>query len=138
MQTKQKLELGWKYLSTILLFVLGVMFIRSDNGKSLKAISMHKLDNGVFMMDKMINSNPDELDVKVLKEVINGDTVMNVTVNGEEINSESFLEDDNKISWTDENGDKKIIMIKMDASQKDGSMKKEKKIIRKRVEKSSK
>ena len=138
MQTKEKLELGWKYLSTILLFVLGVMFIRSDNGKSLKAISMHKLDNGVFMMDKMINSNPDELDVKVLKEVINGDTVMNVTVNGEEINSESFLEDDNKISWTDENGDKKIIMIKMDASQKEGSMKKEKKIIRKRVEKSSK
>lgn len=138
METKEKLELGWKYLSTILLFVLGVMFIRSDNGKSLKAISMHKLDNGVFMMDKMINSNPDELDVKVLKEVINGDTVMNVTVNGEEINSESFLEDDNKISWTDENGDKKIIMIKMDASQKDGSMKKEKKIIRKRVEKSSK
>ena len=138
MQTKEKLELGWKYLSTVLLFVLGVMFIRSDNGKSLKAISMHKLDNGVFMMDKMINSNPDELDVKVLKEVINGDTVMNVTVNGEEINSESFLEDDNKISWTDENGDKKIIMIKMDASQKDGPMKKEKKIIRKRVEKSSK
>ena len=138
MKTKEKLELGWKYLSTILLFVLGVMFIRSDNGKSLKAISMHKLDNGVFMMDKMINSNPDELDVKVLKEVINGDTVMNVRVNGEEINSESFLEDDNKISWTDENGDKKIIMIKMDASQKDGSMKKEKKIIRKRVEKSSK
>ena len=138
MQTKEKLELGWRYLSTILLFVLGVMFIRSDNGKSLKAISMHKLDNGVFMMDKMINSNPDELDVKVLKEVINGDTVMNVTVNGEEINSESFLEDDNKISWTDENGDKKIIMIKMDASQKDGPMKKEKKIIRKRVEKSSK
>ena len=138
MLTKEKLELGWKYLSTVLLFVLGVMFIRSDNGKSLKAISMHKLDNGVFMMDKMINSNPDELDVKVLKEVINGDTVMNVTVNGEEINSESFLEDDNKISWTDENGDKKIIMIKMDASQKDGSMKKEKKIIRKRVEKSSK
>ena len=138
METKEKLELGWKYLSTILLFVLGVMFIRSDNGKSLKAISMHKLDNGVFMMDKMINSNPDELDVKVLKEVINGDTVMNVTVNGEEINSESLLEDDNKISWTDENGDKKIIMIKMDASQKDGSMKKEKKIIRKRVEKSSK
>ena len=138
MQTKEKLELGWKYLSTILLFVLGVMFIRSDNGKSLKAISMHKLDNGVFMMDKMINSNPDELDVKVLKEVINGDTVMNVTVNGEEINSESFLEDDNKISWIDENGDKKIIMIKMNGSQKDGPMKKEKKIIRKRVEKSSK
>ena len=92
----------------------------------------------VFIMDKKVNPNVDELDVKVQKEVINGDTVMNVTVNGEEINSESFLEDDNKISWTDENGDKKIIMIKMDASQKDGPMKKEKKIIRKRVEKSSK
>ena len=138
MQTKEKLELGWKYLSTVLLFVLGVMFIRSADNNSMKSLSFNKKDDMVFIMDKKVNSNIDELDVKVQKEVINGDTVMNVTVNGEEINSESFLKDDNKISWTDENGDKKIIMIKMDASQKDGSMKKEKKIIRKRVEKSSK
>lgn len=138
MQTKEKLELGWKYLSTILLFVLGVMFIRSADNNSMKSFSLNKKDDMVFIMDKKVNPNVDELDVKVQKEVINGDTVMNVTVNGEEINSESFLEDDNKISWTDENGDKKIIMIKMDASQKDDPMKKEKKIIRKRVEKSSK
>jgi len=104
----------------------------------MKSLSFNKKDDMVFIMDKKVNPNVDELDVKVQKEVINGDTVMNVTVNGEEINSESFLEDDNKISWTDDNGDKKIIMIKMDASQKDGPMKKEKKIIRKRVEKSSK
>ena len=138
MQTKEKLELGWKYLSTVLLFVLGVMFIRSADNNSMKSLSLNKKDDMVFIMDKKVNPNVDELDVKVQKEVINGDTVMNVTVNGEEINSESFLEDDNKISWTDENGDKKIIMIKMDASQKEGSMKKEKKIIRKRLEKSSK
>ena len=138
MQTKEKLELGWKYLSTILLFVLGVMFIRSADNNSMKSLSLNKKDDMVFIMDKKFNPNVDELDVKVQKEVVNGDTVMYVTVNGEEINSESFLEDDNKISWTDENGDKKIIMIKMDASQKEGSMKKEKKIIRKRLEKSSK
>ena len=138
MQTKEKLELGWKYLSTVLLFVLGVMFIRSADNNSMKSFSLNKKDDMVFIMDKKVNPNVDELDVKVQKEVINGDTVMNVTVNGEEINSESFLEDDNKISWTDDNGDKKIIMIKMDASQKDGPMKKEKKIIRKRLEKSSK
>ena len=138
MQTKEKLELGWKYLSTILLFVLGVMFISSADNNSMKPLSFNKKDDMVFIMDKKVNPNVDELDVKVQKEVINGDTVMNVTVNGEEINSESFLEDDNKISWTDDNGDKKIIMIKMDASQKDGPMKKEKKIIRKRLEKSSK
>lgn len=138
MQTKEKLELGWKYLSTVLLFVLGVMFIRSADNNSMKSFSLNKKDDMVFIMDKKVNPNVDELDVKVQKEVINGDTVMNVTVNGEEINSESFLEDDNKISWTDDNGDKKIIMIKMDASQKDGPLKKEKKIIRKRLEKSSK
>ena len=92
----------------------------------------------VFIMDKKVNPNVDELDVKVQKEIINGDTVMNVSVNGEEINSSSFLEDANKISWTDENGDKKVVMIKMDAFQKDAPMKKKKKIIRKRVEKSSK
>ena len=138
MQTKEKLELGWKYLSTVLLFVLGVMFIRSADNNSMKSLSLNKKDDMVFIMDKKFNPNVDELDVKVQKEVVNGDTVMNVTVNGEEINSESFLEDDNKISWIDENGDKKIIMIKMNGSQKDGPMKKEKKIIRKRVEKSSK
>ena len=115
MQTKEKLELGWKYLSTILLFVLGVMFIRSADNNSMKSLSFNKKDDMVFIMDKKVNPNVDELDVKVQKEVINGDTVMNVTVNGEEINSESFLEDDNKISWTDENGDKKIIMIKNSA-----------------------
>ena len=114
------------------------MFIRSADNNSMKSLSFNKKDDMVFIMDKKVNPNVDELDVKVQKEVINGDTVMNVTVNGEEINSESFLEDDNKISWTDDNGDKKIIMIKMDASQKDGPMKKEKKIIRKRLEKSSK
>ena len=114
------------------------MFIRSADNNSMKSFSFNKKDDMVFIMDKTVNPNVDELDVKVQKEIINGDTVMNVTVNGEEINSESFLEDDNKISWTDENGDKKIIMIKMDASQKDDPMKKEKKIIRKRVEKSSK
>ena len=138
MKTKEKLELGWKYLSTILLFVLGVMFIRTSDGGAFKSFPFNKQEGMVIIDDKITDFNPDELDVKVLKEVINGDTVMNVTVNGEEINSESLLEDDNKISWTDENGDKKIIMIKMGTSQIDGPMKKEKKIIRKRVEKSSK
>ena len=138
MQTKEKLEPGWKYLSTVLLFVLGVMFIRSTDNNPMKSLPFNNQDDMVFIMDKNVDPNIDELDVKVLKEVINGDTVMNVTVNGEEINSSSFLEDANKISWTDENSDKKIIMIKMDASQKDPPMKKEKKIIRKRVEKSSK
>ena len=138
MKTKEKLELGWKYLSTILLFVLGVMFIRTSGGGALKSFPFNKQGGMVFIDDKITDLNLDELDVKVQKEIINGDTVMNVTVNGEEINSSSFLEDANKISWTDENGDKKVIMIKMNASQKDAPMKKEKKIIRKRVEKSSK
>ena len=138
MQTKEKLELGWKYLSTVLLFVLGVMFIRSADNNSMKSLSFNKKDDMVFIMDKKVNPNVDELDVKVQKEIINGDTVMNVTVNGEEINSSSFLEDANKISWTDKNGDKKVVMIKSDFISIGAPMKKEKKIIRKRVEKSSK
>ena len=138
MKTKEKLELGWKYLSTILLFVLGVMFIRTSSDGAFKSFPFNKQEGMVFIDDKISDFNLDELDVKVQKEIINGDTVMNVTVNGEEINSSSFLEDANKISWTDENGDKKVVMIKMDAFQKDAPMKKKKKIIRKRVEKSSK
>ena len=139
MKTKEKLELGWKYLSTILLFVLGVMFIRTSGGGAFKSFPFNKEEGMVFIDDKIADFNLDELDVKVQKEIINGDTVMNVTVNGEEINSSSFLEDANKISWTDENGDKKVVMLEFDIPLKpDAPMKKEKKIIRKRVEKSSK
>ena len=139
MKTKEKLELGWKYLSTILLFVLGVMFIRTSSDGAFKSFPFNKEEGMVFIDDKITDFNLDELDVKVQKEIINGDTVMNVTVNGEEINSSSFLEDANKISWTDENGDKKVVMLEFDIPLKpDAPMKKEKKIIRKRVEKSSK
>lgn len=139
MKTKEKLELGWKYLSTILLFVLGVMFIRTSSDGAFKSFPFNKQEGMVFIDDKITDFNLDELDVKVQKEIINGDTVMNVTVNGEEINSSSFLEDANKISWTDENGDKKVVMLEFDIPLKpDAPMKKEKKIIRKRVEKSSK
>jgi len=138
-KTKEKLELGWKYLSTILLFVLGVMFIRTSSDGAFKSFPFNKQEGMVFIDDKITDFNLDELDVKVQKEIINGDTVMNVTVNGEEINSSSFLEDANKISWTDENGDKKVVMLEFDIPLKpDAPMKKEKKIIRKRVEKSSK
>ena len=52
MQTKEKLELGWKYLSTILLFVLGVMFISSADNNSMKSLSFNKKDDMVFIMDK--------------------------------------------------------------------------------------
>ena len=139
MKTKEKLELGWKYLSTILLFVLGVMFIRTSSDGAFKSFPFNKQEGMVFIDDKISDFNLDELDVKVQKEIINGDTVMNVTVNGEEINSSSFLEDANKISWTVENGDKKVVMLEFDIPLKpDAPMKKEKKIIRKRVEKSSK
>ena len=139
MKTKEKLELGWKYLSTILLFVLGVMFIRTSSDGAFKSFPFNKQEGMVFIDDKITDFNLDELDVKVQKEIINGDTVMNVTVNGEEINSSSFFEDANKISWTDENGDKKVVMLEFDIPLKpDAPMKKEKKIIRKRVEKSSK
>ena len=65
MQTKEKLELGWKYLSTVLLFVLGVMFIRSADNNSMKSLSLNKKDDMVFIMDKKFNPNVDELDVKV-------------------------------------------------------------------------
>ena len=139
MKTKEKLELGWKYLSTILLFVLGVMFIRTSSDGAFKSFPFNKQEGMVFIDDKITDFNLDELDVKVQKEIINGDTVMNVTVNGEEINSSSFFEDANKISWTDENGDKKVVMLEFDIPLKpDAPMKKEKKIIRRRVEKSSK
>lgn len=137
MKTKEKLELSWKYLSTFLLFILGVMFIRSNNEGTMKAFPLNGEEGAIFLMDKQIDSGLEELDVQVTKEVVDGDSVISVKVNGEKINSDSFKEDDSTISWTAENGEKKVIMLKMGSSKKDNSSKKQKKIIRKRIEKSS-
>ena len=129
MKTKEKLELGWKYLSTILLFVLGVMFIRSSGDSAFKSLPFSNQEGMVFIKDKITDFNLDEFDIKVKKEVINGDTVTNFTVNGEEISAENFQVDVDKNSW---------IEFKMGSTKKDDPMNKQKKIIRKRVEKSSK
>ena len=61
MQTKEKLELGWKYLSTVLLFVLGVMFIRSTDNNPMKSLPFNNQDDMVFIMDKNVDPNIDEL-----------------------------------------------------------------------------
>lgn len=129
MKTKEKLELGWKYLSTILLFVLGVMLIRSSGDSAFKSLPFSNQEGMVFIKDKIADFNLDEFDIKVKKEVINGDTVTNFTVNGEEISAENFQVDVDKNSW---------IEFKMGSTKKDDPMNKQKKIIRKRVEKSSK
>jgi hypothetical protein len=128
-KTKEKLELGWKYLSTILLFVLGVMLIRSSGDSAFKSLPFSNQEGMVFIKDKIADFNLDEFDIKVKKEVINGDTVTNFTVNGEEISAENFQVDVDKNSW---------IEFKMGSTKKDDPMNKQKKIIRKRVEKSSK
>jgi hypothetical protein len=52
-----------------------------------------------------------KMDVKVEKEIVNGDTIMNVTVNGKPVDASKFQETDNEMKWTSEDGEEHIIII---------------------------
>ena len=51
------------------------------------------------------------MDVKVEKEIVDGDTIMNVTVNGKPVDASKFEETDNEMKWTSDNGEEHIIII---------------------------
>ena len=52
------------------------------------------------------------MNVKVEKEIINGDTLMKVEVNGKELSSEDYISKDNKVEWKSNDG--KLLIIDID------------------------
>ena len=52
------------------------------------------------------------IDVRVEKEIINGDTIMSVIINGEPVDASKFEEIDGKIKWISEDGE--VIEIDID------------------------
>jgi hypothetical protein len=49
------------------------------------------------------------MDVTVEKEVVDGDTVMNVTVNGKPVDASKFDESNNELKWSSEDGDVRVV-----------------------------
>ena len=59
-----------------------------------------------------------EIDVRVEKEIVNGDTVMNITINGKPVDVSMFEETGGKMKWVSEDGE--VIIIDIDDDHNEG------------------
>ena len=91
MKTKEKLELLWKYL-LLLVFAIGVFrFTNNDYNDH----------------DVMLFGDEDlAMDIEVEKNIINGDTVMTVMVNGKEVDADEFKMEGETMQWRSKDGGK--------------------------------
>ena len=108
MSTKEKLDLLWKYLALIVIAILGLRFTENTNSKYIS-----NNDDIVVFGDNVPTLNDNNLNVEVKKEIIDGDTVMNVMVNGKELDSLEFNQSfDDVVSWKSKDGKKRILKMK--------------------------
>ncbi len=91
MKTKEKLELLWKYL-LLLVLAIGVFRFTSNDYKD---------------HDVMLFGDEDlAMDVEVEKNIVNGDTVMSVMVNGREVDAGEFEMEGETMQWRSKDGGK--------------------------------
>ena len=108
MSTKEKLDLLWKYLALIVIAILGLRFTENINSEYIS-----NNDDIVVFGDNIPTLNDNNLNVEVKKEIIDGDTVMNVMVNGKELDSLEFNQSfDDVVSWKSKDGKKRILKMK--------------------------
>ena len=108
MSTKEKLDLLWKYLALIVIAILGLRFTENTNSKYIP-----NNNDIVVFGDNVPTLNDNNLNVEVKKEIIDGDTVMNVMVNGKELDSLEFNQSfDDVVSWKSKDGKKRILKMK--------------------------
>ena len=108
MSTKEKLDLLWKYLALIVIAILGLRFTENINSEFIS-----NNDDIVVFGDNVPTFNDNNLNVEVKKEIIDGDTVMNVMVNGKELDILEFNQSfDDVVSWKSKDGKKRILKMK--------------------------
>jgi len=130
MNTKEKLEIAWKYLALILVAAIAFAWLETTH-----FIGGPKKGEFVFIGDKNHDFYGNEqkmMDVKVEKEIVDGDTIMKVMVNGEEMDASNFSKKEGKLKWVSEEGE--VIVIDIDDDY-DGKLKKDKntRIIKKKI-----
>ena len=126
MNTKEKLELLWKYL---FLLIVAIGVIRFTNGPhSAKFHFGHEGNHEMFF----VGDDDHEMDVKVEKEIVDGDTLVKMWINGEEVDAEEHDMKDGSFKWKSKDGN--VMVIDVDDIH-DGTHKKEKhkKVIKKKI-----
>ena len=137
MNTKEKLEMVWKYLALILIAILGFTWIENNH-----FIGGPKKGEFVFIGDENYDFHGNELkkmNVDVQKEVVNGDTTMRVTVNGKPMDVSEFKKMNGEMKWTSEDGEIHIMKMRHDDEyelhEEDEHENGNKKIMRKKIRK---
>ena len=87
--------------------VLGFLFIGTNH-----LSSNDKNKEYIFVGDEDFQNEPETMKVKVEKEILNGDTLMKVEVNGKELSSEDYITKNNKVEWKSNDG--KLMIIDID------------------------
>ena len=132
MSTKEKLELLWKYL---FLLVVAIGVIRFTNGPhSAKLHFGHEGDHEMLFLedDKVFFGADDhEIDVWVDQEIVDGDTIMKVIVNGEEVDGEEYDMRGGTFEWKSKDG--KIMVIDIDDDHNEDHKEKEVRFIKKKI-----
>ena len=137
MNTKEKLELLWKYLFLAVVAV-GIFRFTSRHDVSMAPLvaehfgheGKHEMvffgdDNGIFVGDGH------EMDVKIKKEIVDGDTIMKVIVNGEEVDTEEHDIKGGSFKWKSKSGN--VIVIDIDDDHNDDHKEKDVRIIKKKI-----
>ena len=107
MNNKEKLDLLWKYLALIVVAVVGFRYTENISSRTLTSDK-----NVVFFADDMPLADGQNMNVEVKKEIVNGDTIMNVIVNGEEVDSQDFKETNDMVSWKSNDGKMHVFKMK--------------------------
>jgi hypothetical protein len=126
MNTKEKLELLWKYL---LLLVIAVCLFRFSGKPHFKMMG-NDFNHGKHEM--FFYGNDDhEIDVRVDQEIVDGDTIMKVIVNGEEVDAEEYDMKGGSFEWKSKDG--KIMVIDIDDDHNEDHKEKEVRFIKKKI-----
>jgi len=125
MNTKEKLELLWKYLFLVVV-AIGIFQFTHKPHPSRKHFGYegnHEMvffgdDDGIFVGDGH------KMDVKVEQEIVDGDTIMKVIVNGEEVNAEDYDMKGGNFKWKSKSGNVMVIDIDDEIDKHDHVIKK--------------
>ena len=126
MNTKEKLQMLWQYL---FLFVVAIGIFRfTDRSHSGRRHFGHGGDHDILF----IGDDNHAMDVKVEQEIVNGDTLMKVVINGQEVDAKEYEMKEGSFNWKSKDGN--VMVIDIDDIH-DGSSKNEKvkKIIKKKI-----
>ena len=125
MNTKEKLELLWKYLF-LLVVAIGIFQLTNRSHPAPKHFGQNGNHEMVFF-----SGDDHKMDVKIEQEIIDGDTLMKVVVNGEEVAADDYDMKEGNFKWKSKSGN--VMVIDIDDDNNDDHKEKVVRIIKKKI-----